>query len=72
MNMYIKSLGNNTVDAFVGKGWNNWLRVRITGNVGEVVQSSFVPKNELVQQVVHKVNMFHSHKRQPKGVVKHV
>ena len=61
--MYIKSVDNQTVDAFVGKGWDNWLRVRITGNKGEVVKSSFVPKNDLVQQVVHKVQAFHQHKK---------
>ena len=64
--MYIKTVGHNVVDAFVGKGWNNWLRVQIKGNVGEVVQSSFVPKNELVQQVVAKVASFRQHKHQRK------
>lgn len=30
--MYIKTLNHNTKDVFLGKGWDNWVRVTRSGD----------------------------------------
>lgn len=53
--MFIKKLHNNVFDVFLGKGYNNWTRVR-RGHWGvSVIAGNRVPKSVLkdIQNHIH-------------------
>lgn len=51
--MFVKKLKPHVYDVFVGKGWDNWSRVR-KGHWGvSVVQGNRLPKNALREVATH-------------------
>lgn len=63
--MEIKQLDNNReFDVFVGKGWDNWVRVKYTSGGVEVIKSSFQPSESTLELIFFKIKKkFFSTKR---------
>lgn len=68
--MFIKPLEEHRqFDVFLGKGWDNWVRVKFTRNGCEMIKSSFTPSSDALELIFYQLKrrFFNNKKLQDKG-----